>query len=110
MINDYIMDISKNLTKKEIRQEEIIKLVLRQTDYDRETVISKLEHWNNNYLNVIKEYMNPNFNPEKKQEKKFASSNQQVFGEIRTFMDNANKQYYKRKKREEKQKQIQQAL
>lgn len=110
MINDNIMDISKNLTKAEIRQEEIIKLVLRQTDYDRENVLKKLEKWDNNYLYVIKEYMNPNFNPSKKQEKKFSSNNQQVFGEIRSFMDNANKQYYKRKKQEEKNKQIQQAL
>ena len=110
MINDNIMDCSKNLTKQEIRNEEIINLVKRQTDYDRDTIIEKLEKWEGNYLFVIKEYINPNFNPKKKQEKKFVSKNQKVFGEIRQFMDTANKQYYKRKEREEKQKMIQQKL
>ena len=94
-------------TKKEIKNDEIIKLVMRQTDYDKDKVIEKLKEWDNNYINVIKEYMNPNFQ-NKKQEKKFVSKNQQVYGEIRNFMDVANRNYEMRKKRSEKIKQIQQ--
>jgi len=94
-------------TKQEIRNDEIIKLVMRQTDYDKDKVIEKLKEWDNNYINVIKEYMNPNFQ-NKKQEKKFVSKNQQVYGEIRNFMDVANRNYEMRKKRSEKIKQIQQ--
>ena len=88
-------------TKQEIRNDEIIKLVMRQTDYDKDKVIEKLKEWDNNYINVIKEYMNPNFQ-NKKQEKKFVSKNQQVYGEIRNFMDTANAGYLRRKEEEEK--------
>ena len=100
------MDCSKNL----IREEQIIQLVQRQTDYDRETIIEKLEKWDNNYLYVIKEYMNPDFDPNKTKKQKKNSKNQMVFGEIRSFMDNANKQYLQRKKREKNQKERQQQL
>ena len=98
------MDCSKNL----IRKEQIIQLVQRQTDYDRETIIKKLETWDNNYLYVIKEYMNPDFN--KKKEEKKHSNNQMVFSEIRSFMDTANRQYLQRKKQEKFQKERQQQL
>ena len=88
-------------TKEEIRKQEIIKLVMRQTDYSEEKVIEKLQLWNNNYLNVIKEYMNPNFQ-NKIVEKKFVSKNQKIYGEIRNFMDVANRNYLMRKKRDER--------
>jgi len=107
------MDCSKNLTKEEvqkvqqkIRQEQIIQLVMRQTDYNREKVLEKIEKWKGNYLFVIKEYMNPNFNPNKKQVKKFSTNNQKVFGEIRNFMDNANSQYKRRKAINEARKEL----
>ena len=104
------MDCSKNLNIKKNREEQIINLVQRQTDYDRETIIKKLGKWDNNYLYVIKEYMNPDFNPSKKKEGKKHSNNQMVFSEIRSFMDTANKQYYQRKKKEKFQKERQQQL
>ena len=113
------MDCSKNVkeaVRKErlkvrqqqlkTRQEEIINLVMRQTDYDRVTILEKIKKWNGNYLYVIKEYMNPNFNPTKKKEKKFVSNNQKVFGEIRNFMDIANKNYERRKAIGEKKKEL----
>ncbi len=107
------MDCSKNLTKEEvqkvrqkIRQEKIIQLVMRQTDYDREKVLEKIEKWNGNYLYVIKEYMNPNFNPNEKKEKKFSTNNQKIFGELRSFMDNANSQYKRRKAINEARKEL----
>lgn len=104
------MDCSKKLNIKKLREEQIIKLIQRQTDYNRETIGEKLEKWDNNYLYVIKEYMNPDFDPNKKKEEKKNSKNQMVFGEIRTFMDTANKQYLQRKKREEIEKGRQQQL
>lgn len=88
-------------TKEEIRKQEIIKLVMRQTDYSEEKVIEKLKQWDNNYINVLKEYMNPNFQ-NKIVEKKFVSKNQKIYGEIRNFMDVANRNYLMRKKRDER--------
>jgi len=70
---------------------------MRQTDYDEETANIKLAQWNNNYLNVIKEYMNPNFQ-EKPQEEKKTTKNQMIYGEIRNFMDDVNRQALWRKR------------
>ena len=71
---------------KKFRREQIIKLICRQTDYTPEAADEKLFFWKGNYLHVIREWMNPNFTPEKK-EKKYVSKNQGVLGEIRHFMD-----------------------
>ena len=64
-----VVDISTNLIKKEdlreeikkIKREELIKMIMRQTDYDREKILERLKFWNYNSLHVIKEYLNPNF-------------------------------------------------
>ena len=45
----------------EQRSEEIIALVRRQTDYNREMAITKLKEWEGNYLSVIREFMNPRY-------------------------------------------------
>ena len=90
---DKIYEINKN-NKNEIKIEEIttnkinesfIPIILKQTNYDRETAIKKLKKWDNNYINVIKEYMNPNFQDNK--HKKKQTNNQKIFSEIRNFMD-----------------------
>ena len=60
-------DVQKRARQNK-RKEEIIKLIMRQTDYTKEQCEEKLLEWNNNYLNVIKEYINPDFY--KKQQKK----------------------------------------
>tara|TARA_B100001057_G_C22690717_1_gene887656 strand:+ start:205 stop:624 length:420 start_codon:yes stop_codon:yes gene_type:complete len=84
----------------EKRKQEIINLVMRQTDYNFEMANKKLTEWNGNYLYVIKEYMNPNFQKTvKKIEKK--TQNQMIMGEIRDFMDDVTKKYEYRKKKEE---------
>jgi glucan phosphorylase len=85
--------------KKQIeeRKKALIDLIMRQTDYDEETANIKLAQWNNNYLNVIKEYMNPNFQ-EKPQEEKKTTKNQMIYGEIRNFMDDVNRQALWRKR------------
>jgi len=86
-------------TKSEIRDSEIISMILRQTSYTEEETIEKLKLWDNNYINVIKEYVNPNFQHKKPVQHK--STNQNVMSEIRNFMDLATKGYENRKRQEE---------
>lgn len=79
------------------REKEVIKLVMRQTDYNEEQAKEKLAQWNNNYIKVIKEYLNPSFNKTKK-EAKSKTLNQQMLGEIRTFMDDVYIKFENRKR------------
>ena len=76
-------------------KKEIIDLVIRQTNYSKETAIEKLNYWNGNHLNVIKEYLNPNFN--KKKETNPKTTNQKIMYSIRKYMDDIVIQYEKRK-------------
>ena len=84
----------------ENRRQSMIELIMRQTDYTEEESGIKLEHWKNNYLHVIKEYMNPNFRDKVKRTTP-STKNQMIYGEIRNFMDDVNKQQLQRKRRSE---------
>jgi len=85
---------------KNNRYNGAISLIKSQTNYTEEQAKSKLEEWNGNYMNVIKEYLNPNFrNKKKKPEKK--SVNEKMMFEIRNFMDTAAKEFKQRKSQEE---------
>jgi hypothetical protein len=79
------------------REKEVINLIMRQTDYTAEEAALKLKQWNNNYINVIKEYLNPHFN-EKPKETKTKTLNQQMMGEIRHFMDDVYIKFENRKR------------
>jgi len=68
------------------REKELFELIKRQTNYDNETIKEKLKKWNNNYIFVIKEYINPNFQEKEKEKEK--SLNQQIMTEIRNFCNN----------------------
>jgi hypothetical protein len=81
------------------RRKAMIELIMRQTDYTEEVARIKLEDWKNNYLHVIKEYMNPNF--QDKLETPTSTKNQMIYGEIRNFMDDVNKQQLQRKRQAE---------
>ena len=83
------------------RRQAMIELIVRQTDYTEEMAIIKLEYWKNNYLHVIKEYMNPNFQDKLKTPTPSSTKNQMIYGEIRNFMDDVNKQQLQRKRRAE---------
>ena len=77
--------------KEEEEDEEIIfnnniQLILNQTNYDKEMATLKLKEWDNNYMNVIREYLNPNFNKKKKERKK-QSTNQRMMTEIRNLLN-----------------------
>lgn len=86
------------------RYEGAISLIISQTDYDVEKAKKQLEKWDGNYINVIKEYLNPNFN-KKKEKQANKSTNEKMMYEIRNFMDTANSDYLKRKEMEDKKKQ-----
>ena len=76
-----------------------ISLIKTQTNYTEEQAKVKLEEHDGNYMNVIKEYLNPNFKDKKKKEKK--TTNEKMMYEIRNFMDTAAEQFKKRKAQEE---------
>ena len=50
---------------QEQRMKYMIEMIQRQTDYTDEKIKEKLKQWNYNYLFVIKEYLNTNFQKEK---------------------------------------------
>ena len=81
---------------------DAVKLIVSQTNYTEDIAKQKLEEWGGNYLYVIKEYLNPNFLNKKK--KDVRSKNQKIMGEIRNFMDTANREYLVRKKIEDEKK------
>ena len=83
------------------RRQAMIELIMRQTDYTAEVARIKLEYWKNNYLHVIKEYMNPNFQDKSETPPPSSTKNQMIYGEIRNFMDDVNKQQLQRKRRAE---------
>ena len=66
---------------------------MRQTDYDKEKALEKLKQHNMVALDVVKEYMGIPL----KRERKKVSTNQAVFREFRTFLDEACSNYNKKK-------------
>ncbi len=107
--NNAVVDVSGELQRKreeamkqqiEQRKKALVELIIRQTDYDEEKANLKLVQWNNNYLNVIKEYMNPNFQ-KKEEEENSTTKNQMIYGEIRHFMDGVNRHALFRKRQKE---------
>lgn len=85
------------------RHDGAISLIVSQTNYTKEEAKDKLLGWNGNYMNVIKEYLNPNFN-KKKEKKNTKSVNENMMYEIRNFMDTVSADFLKRKKEEEAKK------
>jgi len=85
------------------KQEEIINLVGRQTDYSRDVIKEKLESNNYNYMEIIEEYLGITkdtcastiYNSEEEK-----TVNQKIYSNIRHFMDNNVKQYELRKRLE----------
>ena len=67
----------------------IVDIVCRQTNYDKETALSKLKEHNNDYTKVIQEYMG--FKPKVEQNSAYVS--QQRYKIIRKELDAACKKY-----------------
>jgi pyruvate/oxaloacetate carboxyltransferase len=83
------------------RYEGAISLIKSQTNYTEEEAIKKLEKWGGSYMDVIKEYLNPNFNV-KVIKKDTRSTNEKMMFEIRDFMDTVSQGFERRKIEEEK--------
>ena len=75
-----------------------LKIVISQTGYDEKEASEKLKKWDNDFIKVIKEYLNPDFQIKKKEKKK--SLNQSVISEIRKFKDKQCLGYIKEKNNE----------
>ena len=96
------VDSSKEQLQKQEKQasiervrKELIAMVMRQTDYSEEIAIEKLTEYKGNFEKVIRDYLigTPIVEPTVKDQ----SLNQRVFGEIRSYMDEASSAYYKKK-------------
>lgn len=74
----------------ELNKEEIIEMVIRQTDGNREEIVQSLELHKYDYMKVIKLFMGIE---DKKKEEKILSLNQQIYKEIRDVMDEASSHY-----------------
>jgi len=75
---------------------ELINMIMRQTDYDREKVCEKLIEHNDDYMKIIREYIGSSKVVIETQPIK--SVNQQIYKEIRTLMDDAAINYLNNKK------------
>ncbi len=76
------------------KNQNLIDVVLRQTDYTEEKTIEKLAEHKNNVLEVVREYMGI---VKKQAEDTTKSANQQIYSEIRNLMDDASKAYSAKK-------------
>lgn len=72
-------------------QDQLIKMVARQTEYSYEEAKEKLIIYNNDYITVIKEFMNI----DNKKIDTTKTTNQQIYREIRNLMDDAATNYRK---------------
>lgn len=70
--------------------EQHVQKVMAQTNYTVEEAREKLRLFNCDYMRVIKDYMGI---PEKKEERKIKSVNQEIFRQIRTTLDSSMKTY-----------------
>jgi hypothetical protein len=88
--------------------DERIEMIMRQTDYSREIAQQKLLDHQNDVTLVIREYMAPAIKPQQVCINKL-SSNQQIYKEIRSMMDDASKNYeLKKHQQQQHQRQLQQ--
>jgi hypothetical protein len=86
----------------------LIGIVMRQTTYTFKEAAMKLQEFNGEPVDVIKDFMGTSNTKIKKEIPK--TTNQMVFSEIRNFMDDVNKGYNIRKQRAEQIKKIQEKL
>lgn len=80
--------------------QRLIEVIKRQTDYDDDTVKKKLVEHNNNVVDIIREFMNPENKPLKSNKVVPKTTNQKVFSEIRKLMDDASEAHRKKKELE----------
>lgn len=80
-----------------------IKIIISQTNYDEKKATEKLIKYNEDFIKVIKEYLNPNFNKKKPIEKITKDNvNQIIITQIRDFKDKQDRTYLSKKETTEK--------
>jgi len=79
---------------------EQVDIIMRQTNYTYDIAKQKLKEYDNNVIEVIRDYMKPDNKPttDKVVETK-KSKNQQIYKEIRSMMDDASARYEKNKQK-----------
>ncbi len=80
--------------------DEKIQMVLRQTDYTADQAKEKLEAFDYNEINVIKDYMGIDIKKQESNNKQTSSINQQIYKQIRTKLDGSMREYREKKKTE----------
>ena len=80
--------------------DEKIQMVLRQTDYTADQAKQKLEAFDYNEINVIKDYMGIDIKKQESNNKQSSSINQQIYKQIRTKLDGSMREYREKKKTE----------
>ena len=110
-------DIEKNdvdvVEKKVTKDDMLIDIIIRQTDYSKEVAAEKLIEHKYNILSIVREYMSSSnkkvaSEAEAQAQTQVKSTSQLIYGEIRNMMGNASANYRRKKEFEEyRQAQIQ---
>ena len=79
--------------------EDACQKIMRQTDYNKDVSLEKLKEHDLDIIEIVREWMGA---PTKKETKR--TTNQMVFAEFRSFLDEAANKYYKKKEAEENRK------
>ena len=97
------METSQNnplITIKEIKSDEeidnLVEMIMRHTQYEREEAKTHLENENYDAIKVIKKFVVGDRKP--KEQVKKSSTNQKVMTELRNLMDDINEGFMKRQK------------
>jgi len=96
------------------KDDMLVEIIMRQTDYSKEIAAEKLIQHNYNILSIIREYMSSSKSNEeqekekeqKEKEKPFKSTSQLIYGEIRNMMSDAAAKYRRKKELEEYRQQM----
>ena len=94
--------------REQERKEQLVAVVMRQTDYDEPKARMKLEEHKYDVSKTILEYMKPDHEKANSHEetdsnnKGNKSANQLIYGEFRKLLDDASKNHRIEKEREEK--------
>ena len=76
--------------KTKERDEKYIKHIMSQTNYSEEVARAKLQEFNGDFMQVLKDYMGI---PIKKDTNKITSVNQEIYKQIRHSLDQTMKDY-----------------
>ena len=94
----------ENNTEKKVNNKDdmLIDIIIRQTDYSKEVAAEKLVEHKYNILSIVREYMSSSNKKEtNNEETQVKSTSQLIYGEIRNMMGNASANYRRKKEFEE---------